>query len=199
LQNICDTFAEHLRHVCVRTAHLPRVTTADPLQTLRATKDVTFGPIVSVPRFYCHRSIHTTLFIVYRRRHQYHANEYELLLLCYSRYALSAMYGWWHRCSCFVLDRWDSASISASRLLCLSTGHNIFDNDWLAGLPPQIRFLKKSNSSWKLILSFLTSAVTCGQGYKWNGKMCTEGRKCKLVHYERIKVFSYSMIINVDF
>jgi hypothetical protein len=34
LQNICETLAEHLRIICVRTAHLPRATTADPLQTL---------------------------------------------------------------------------------------------------------------------------------------------------------------------
>jgi fucose permease len=48
LQNIRETFAEHSRIICVRTAHLPRVTTADPMQTLRATRDVTFVPLCKI-------------------------------------------------------------------------------------------------------------------------------------------------------
>jgi hypothetical protein len=46
LQIICRTFATRLQNICDTFAWEPHiVTTADPLQTLCATRDVTFGPL----------------------------------------------------------------------------------------------------------------------------------------------------------
>jgi hypothetical protein len=48
IEHVSVTFAEHLRNVCRTFAnHLRenRTSAADPLQALRATRDVTFGPL----------------------------------------------------------------------------------------------------------------------------------------------------------